>query len=163
MKCAFLIIIICLMPMSAIAEVYSWEDKDGMHFVDDPGKVPVKYQNRMKSDESTSGGRRSNNIHPRVIDGKLDVLDLQQQFRYAYNNDVITICDKSSNSMNKQVDGAFLSKDHDATLKAKISAKRADCENKIKRANMDYYRGVIRIYMRNMSVSEHGYALDWSL
>ncbi|QOX78766.1 hypothetical protein FY034_07420 [Trichlorobacter lovleyi] len=148
-----------LLINTAIADVYSWEDKDGMHFVDDPGKVPVKYQNKMRSD----GSSPRTNIHPRVIDGKLDVLDLQQQFRYNYNNDVINVCDKTTNSMNKQVDDAFLSKDHDAILKTKISAKKSDCEYKIKKANMDYYRGIIRIHMRNLSVSEHRYALDWSL
>lgn len=31
-------------------DVYSWEDKNGMHFVDDPSKVPAKYRNQMKSD-----------------------------------------------------------------------------------------------------------------
>ncbi len=41
--------ILLILPHHVRADVYSWEDKDGMHFVDDPGKVPAKYRNKNKS------------------------------------------------------------------------------------------------------------------
>lgn len=58
-KFAFIATLVFL-PCYASADVYSWEDKDGMHFVDDPGKVPVKYQDRMKSDTNAERIRVTN-------------------------------------------------------------------------------------------------------
>lgn len=42
--------LLLLINTAFAGDVYSWEDKDGMHFVDDPSKVPAKYRNQMKSD-----------------------------------------------------------------------------------------------------------------
>jgi hypothetical protein len=45
------------------AETYSWEDKNGVHFVDDLSKVPKKYRNKVTERGEMSGTGNTNN-HP---------------------------------------------------------------------------------------------------
>lgn len=44
----FVSFLILLFPMISCAEVFTWEDGDGIHFVDDASKVPKKYRHKVK-------------------------------------------------------------------------------------------------------------------
>lgn len=44
-----LLLIILMMPVTALAETYSWTDASGtMHFTDDPGKIPRQYRKKAQ-------------------------------------------------------------------------------------------------------------------
>lgn len=44
-----LLLIMLMMPVTALAETYSWTDASGtMHFTDDPGKIPRQYRKKAE-------------------------------------------------------------------------------------------------------------------
>lgn len=79
--------IICLLAMSSIscAEVYKWEDANGMHFTDNPNSIPSKYrakayqeasefsppqnvntQNRFSNNEQVNAGQAMSQMTPSI-------------------------------------------------------------------------------------------------
>lgn len=49
----FALAILCL-STPAYSETYSWEDANGLHFVDDLGKVPAKYRKKAKEKDTVT-------------------------------------------------------------------------------------------------------------
>jgi predicted aspartyl protease len=46
-----------LLPIQAAGDIYQYEDDKGtVHFVDDPGKIPPKYQKRQRTRDVDMGG-----------------------------------------------------------------------------------------------------------
>lgn len=138
MRYLITLITLLLLINTAFADVYSWEDKDGMHFVDDPSKVPAKYLN--KTHERTEY-KSIPSLSPRIINGRVDVSDLHRQAEYYFNGAVHKHCSKF--------------KEDDHTYKK--------CTTGIAKITMEYYQTTVRRYRDFISASDYSWALNWSL
>lgn len=42
----FVLVLVCILSVNAFAEIFFWEDKSGVHMVNDPSKLPSKFKNK---------------------------------------------------------------------------------------------------------------------
>lgn len=61
MKILLTFCFLILITSTTWADVYSWEDKDGMHFVDDLGKVPKKYRKQTTPESKSNENIKNEN------------------------------------------------------------------------------------------------------
>jgi hypothetical protein len=40
------LVLFCILSLNAFAETFFWEDKSGVHMVNDPSKLPLKFKNK---------------------------------------------------------------------------------------------------------------------
>lgn len=169
MKYLLCIILLFNCSISTAEDLYTWEDKNGYHIVDDLGKVPAKYRKKYYKNESNSTYdnpypyRKKDHIIPRKTNGKLDVSDLQSQLIDMFDKDVNNACRKilSLKLDLLNIDGI------DKTFKSKKEYEyKSDfnsCVARIKIINMNHYLDILKLYKNELTKQELTAAVNWNL
>ena len=86
MKTLIIIYLVVLFAPFASAEVYRWEDENGMNFTDDPASVPEKYREKVTSEALRQIENPAPQVKAEAMRRKMPVVTPKNQFA-AYQNE----------------------------------------------------------------------------
>lgn len=79
MKTVIIIYLLVLLAPVAGAEIYRWEDENGMNFTDDPSSVPEKYRKKVPSEATGLIQDPASQVREKTTRRKLPAVTQEQQ------------------------------------------------------------------------------------
>ena len=87
MKTVIIIYLLALLASVASAEVYRWDDENGMNFTDDPASVPEKYREKVSSEATGQIKNPAPQVRVEATRRKIPVVTQENQIA-AYQDDL---------------------------------------------------------------------------